>query len=369
MANSLWIKAAMIGAGLVATIVACKPVPVQNLTGYIIGKNDIEKISPSHESIISSQILDSIVLISTRLGDGKINFCSGALVHSAAASSAPRILTNHHCFAMVDGGNVSETWIEQACTFTQVHFRFRDGNAGPVITANCAEGSLISDFEADVAKFELREPLPADIVPLKFIQRTESVSKRTPALIIQHPDIAENYDYLVGVGSLPKAAIATNCEILGKFSVQDFVLDHTIPYGNAHNCDLIHGGSGSPLLVLEDGEYRIAGTNWGGIKRSETDLYNVATSFEFINHFLDGDTQLIKERNAQTIRSLDASIAKSRRDKERSATPQGKIEQMFCGVVGSSNDQGEPWWLMFVVLALPVFLVLIMRGRDHALLS
>ncbi len=338
----------------------CKPMLELSKTAYIIGpENDIVQLDPVKNKEIPTAVQDASVLIATTMASNKKKFCSGTLIEDPNGEKAPRILTNHHCFAHVDDeGTVSQNWIPEACLQTRVYFGFRAGKTENIVTMNCKAGSLRSDYLGDLATFVLDGKLPDDVNTPVVISTEEQTPKDRRALIIHYPDVKENFAQLgTGKEQMPVASITdSNCEISGDFPTSEWKLDHTLPYSFKHTCDLVHGSSGSALLDRET--FQLVGVNWGGIKinyNKEVKTTNVATKAAYVRAFLRGDAESFRSNVLVSMKNLDSRSGRAgniRSGTEKSVT--GSASGAVCGVVGVPVTGVSRSLSMLLLLGLPL---------------
>jgi hypothetical protein len=323
------------GIILVATS-ACKQIRRASNQPYIIGANDIKRVDTATISQLPVKVVNASVLITTQLADKKVKFCSGTLIGPAPGTEQLRVLTNHHCFATpgTNGQSTANLYLE-ACTNTEVLFGFAPGVRGDFTKGRCEEGTMRSNYDADVAVFVLNKNPPEQFQPLELWEG--EIPQNRKALIVHYPDVEEHLVRLPGHAyRLPSAAQTTdNCEVLGKFPVSEWDLDHTLPYSVRHTCDLIHGSSGSGLIDLETN--KLLGVNWGGIKVTyqegvRTD--NVATQAEFVRAFLadkvDSAVAKVVEEKSKAAPAPEKKAAK--------ATGSGLTKGVKnCGVTGEEQ--------------------------------
>ncbi len=334
-----WRLSAWCAAALLVGLVSCKKRPVEvSTTAYIIGpSNDILRFSESKEKKKHSNLLKSTTLIATKLSSGKVKFCSGVLIKKSHSDSG-RILTNHHCFAVPgDDGKATTKLLPSACTETTVYFGFSaNSNPKPFFTT-CKKGSLKTDYQGDIATFELAELPPDDHLRLELMPNPPK--KGSKALILHYPDIKEHMARPPESRiKLPEAAITTeNCEVVGSFPKSEWILDRTLEHSLRHTCDLIHGSSGSGLI--DQNTKKLIGINWGGIKVSYTNKTrtdNVATSASYVSDFLDGKPQNVasssQARNPKSSNSIVRNEASPKENEEK------EDPKIACGAVGHLNS-------------------------------
>ena len=347
----------------------CKKVRKLEKTGYIIGPtNDIlqpkiDENDASNVDILS--LVRSSALITTRLADGKIKFCSGVLIDGEKSGSGPlRILTNHHCFAVPASDDKASAKIyNESCRQTTVYLGFSPSLGLKPFESGCEVGTLRSSFEGDLAIFALSKPPPEEHQPLA-LWPDPTVPENTKAIIIHYPDIKEHMAEPPGQPiKLPTAAITEkNCEVLGPFSENEWELDRTLAYSSRHTCDLIHGSSGSALI--EPKTKTILGINWGGIKigyESGIRTDNVATGIMYVSAFVAGQMNDDIENRTRARQAEQAANTVPAIHRKKSTEKESTAGEVFksCGAIGTFS-QGLAGLLIFM---LP-FSLLICR-KDH----
>src|SRR5690554_5366392 len=96
----------------------CKPAVEISRTNYIIGKNNIKRVTPKEITTTNQAALDASALLITAQEDGSVRICSAVLLKKEGDERT--ILTNHHCFARsAESGLASEELIPGACENTQ----------------------------------------------------------------------------------------------------------------------------------------------------------------------------------------------------------------------------------------------------------
>lgn len=354
---------------LVAAVFSCKQARKVQYSGYIVGgTNDIVSVTPENQSSIPSRALNASVLLATHTSDGKIKFCSGVLIAADPATGKFRVLSNHHCFAQSAGENdVSPKLLPEACTSTHIYFSLTKDSAADSSFSTCVPGSLRTHFDADVAVFSLVEPPPADATPLGLWTGPDPAPAGRKALIVHYPDISDNLVPMLSERArLPAASVTLeDCKTSGVFDQGQWHLDHSLPFGIQHTCDLVHGSSGSPLIDAET--LSIIGINWGGIKikvNTVVQTYNVATRARYIAAFLGND---IKALNDPVQISIDPGAVAGNGstpnvDEEKNKKDLASAaRKAACGVVGYSDSENS--WLLKFFLLIPLLLLLFMRRR------
>ena len=169
------------------SLIACKPSVQLSKTAYILGpQNDIERIEPGGSATIPEHIMNASVLIVTELNSGSLKFCSGSLIHAEKSQSFPRVLSNHHCFAMADAnGNLSQTFFPEACAKTTVYFGHRIGSTSS-LALGCKIGTLRGDAIGDLSVFELQGPVSSNIATPLTIAKHTVTNPNHEALIVHY---------------------------------------------------------------------------------------------------------------------------------------------------------------------------------------
>ena len=353
---------------LLALVGGCKKAAQQGAyQGYIVGAgNDIVPITKDNEGSVPSRVLGASVLLATRSADGRVKFCSGVLIAPEGPADKPRVLSNHHCFAQTVGeSDVSTELMPEACIGTHVYFSLiRDEVSRETKFGTCLKGSLRTHFDADVAVFQLGEMPPPETTSLNLWSGADPATDRK-ALLVHYPDLTENLVTLASERArLPAAAMTVNdCKTLSTFDQSQWKLDHSLPYGLQHTCDLVHGSSGSALV--DAGTQTILGLNWGGIKvkiGQDTMTYNVATRARYISAFLRNDIQALSNPIKIVPASNPASIAgtnsaeqpqEEKSDKDLS----GAIKSVSCGTLGSGSQPSHTYLFLLAILASPLIAV------------
>ena len=329
-------------------------------TAYIIGPNDIKNLTEETKQKVPTQIVQAEVLLATRLASKKTKFCSGTLVDSEAAGAPLRILTNHHCFAETDAdGKALKVLLREACTETKVYFGFESSPSSVAFESACVPGSLRTDFNGDLAVFQLTIRPPETHQPLKFFSGPDyGIGRR--GLIVHHPDIEANAKQPPDGGvRLPTASVTLDdCKVIGLFEASEWDLDRTLPYSFRHSCDLIHGSSGSALIDAETGT--ILGVNWGGIKisqGSETRTENVATRADYAAAFLANNLDSFL-KSGPKLRPRSEGLAEAAQE---GGAEQGKkshknivagLTGRGCGTLGLEREHTSRLGSLILFLAL-----------------
>ena len=350
---------------LLALAGGCKKATQQgSYQGYIVGVgNDIVPITKENEGSVPPRVLGASVLLATRSADGRVKFCSGVIIAPEGPTDKPRVLSNHHCFAQTIGeSDVSTELMPEACIGTHVYFSLiRDEVTRETKFGTCLKGSLRTHFDADVAVFQLGEMPPPETTSLTLWSGVDPATDRK-ALLVHYPDLTEN---LVTLSSerarLPAAAMTVNdCKTLSTFDQSQWKLDHSLPYGLQHTCDLVHGSSGSALVDADT--QTILGLNWGGIKvkiGQDTLTYNVATRARYINAFLHNDIQALSNPVKIVPSSNPASIAGSSsgeqpQEEKSDKDLAGAIKNVSCGTLGAESGPLSNSLFLLIILAFPV---------------
>jgi len=341
----------------------CKDKVSLTKSGYIISKNDIELFQPNDKHKEYLDISKSTPLISTLLNNGNRKFCSGALIGPDENDplKRPRILTNFHCFAKVDKNKkIIDEFLDEACANTDIHFNFNISNSVDTLTAECTEGQLKGDFITDLAVFTLSENLPKEYVPLELWDEDSSIDGRE-AFILHHPDIKQNFRPIDGSKvNLPATAITeTDCKVIGDFPKDEWPLDPVLAFSTKHDCDLIHGSSGSALIDKQSN--KILGINWGGIEitfKNQHTKNNSATKATYIRSFLNNELESVKEKSKQERKAADL-------EKQKNATSNStqkfldKSPAASCGTLRSPYNNNA---LQLILLILVPFLAVLTRS-------
>jgi hypothetical protein len=354
----------------ILAITACKKTgftPNHN-AGYIVGPtNDIYNEGSEGAVAIkelSTQAVNGTVLIATRLSDKRVKFCSGSLIAGENNSDRYRVLTNHHCFAETgDDDKATRKTLPEACSQTKVYFGYFAGRTQDSVSLPCQAGTLRTNFEGDLAVFELAGVPPAIYKPLALWDGEEAPEGR-PAAIVHYPDTEENMAVPPEGGpKLPTASVTVNdCRVLGLFAISEWDLDRTLPFSLRHSCDLIHGSSGSALIDVQTST--ILGVNWGGIKISYeegTRTDNVATRASYVAAFLNGTTdEAVKQAEGKRH---DADVAAANKDENfgDKAKRAADSAKKSCGVV----QGGVTTSLLLLVAGLALPFLSLRRMRKH----
>ncbi len=341
-------------------------------SGYVVGPtNDIYNVGESGSEgavqikELSQEAVNGTVLIATRLPDKRVKFCSGTLITADSPEGGLRVLTNHHCFAETDADDkATRATLPEACTETQVYFGFFTGQTQSSTSVSCRAGSLRTNFEGDIAVFELASAPPEKYRPLALWDGEDAPEGRV-AGIVHYPDTEENMaSPPEGGPKLPTASVTVNdCRVTGLFAISEWDLDRTLPYSLRHTCDLIHGSSGSALIDLKTST--ILGVNWGGIKISYdagTRTDNVATRASYVAAFLAGTTgEMVKQAEGKR---KDADLQAANKDENVGQKAKESVAKArkACGAVAGSVSTSLI--LLLGGLALPFFSLRRMRKRN-----
>jgi hypothetical protein len=338
-------------------------------TAYIIGPNDIKNLTEETKQKVPPQIIQAEVLLATRLASKKTKFCSGTLVDSETAGAPLRILTNHHCFAETDAeGKSRKVLLREACTETKVYFGFESSVSSVAFESACVPGSLRTDYNGDLAVFQLTTRPPETHQPLKFYAGSDHGIGRL-GLIVHHPDIEANAKLPPDGGvRLPTASVTLDdCKVIGLFDPSEWDLDRTLPYSLRHSCDLIHGSSGSALIDVESST--ILGVNWGGIKisqGSDTRTENVATRADYAAAFLANDLDSFL-KSGPKLRPRSEGLAEAApedaADKGKKANKNivAGLTGRACGTLGLGHEHNSRLGSLALLLALVFPLGLVVR--------
>lgn len=352
---------------LMSIVVGCKAARKLTRAAYIIGPtNEIVAVEPKMTKDIPPAHLRSVVLLVLNLDEKHRKFCSGTLIDPAADATQLRVLTSHHCFTdEVDDNNaVPREFVPQACQKTTVIFGFFKGMTQNRALGLCAENSLMSDYEADIAVFTLKANPDPVYQPAKLWAGTDIPMNRAariihfPTIDASDPNANQNLVYEKAVGiSLPVAQITDkDCFTKGPFAESDWHLDRALGFGVKHTCDQKKGSSGSALFDVETNT--ILGVNWGGIiindQFNNQETFNVATRADYVRAFLAGDTTKEKDKVAMGSQ-FPEDQGQTKRAGERM---QRVLSGTACGTIGSMADGSTlPFiaQLLFLTPALWVF--------------
>ena len=269
-----------------------KPAYILGPTNDIERLNDVDVATISIDAEVLAKAIKASVLVITEGGGRK--YCSGSLIGGRKAGGLPRIVTSQHCFAMQSyDRSYMPTLIPEACVLTTVYFDF--STASEPLTRKCKSGSLVTNYDADLAMFSIDAALPADYQPFKIWSSGEVPPNRR-AFIIHHPSAKESgqgeesKQKLKSIDAyFPKKAITVNdCRVLGWFEESSWHYNHNLPFSLRHTCDLVRGSAGSGLIDVETGQ--LLGVNWGGIAINLDEVKskdNAASAAEFLREFVD----------------------------------------------------------------------------------
>lgn len=326
---------------------SCKKQVERSTVSYVIGDNNMKVLEFNSEVFGQfKSAINSTALIVTETDTGSKKYCSGVLVQGA---NTQKILTNHHCFAVPgQNGLATENLIPTACRETTVYFNMIEGVQDSATSAECIEGSLITDFAADLATFSISGTLPENAKPIPLM--TDSDVAGRAAFIIHYPVESSKLVYVNKFGgSFPLATITyEDCKVIGKFPQDEWKQIPVLSVSHRHTCDLIQGSSGSPLIDLETN--RLLGVNWGGIKvQSGGDLRvdNAATSAAYATQFLQH--QGAPNTMASNLQSL---VTQSKQETSK------EVKKPVCGSIGILKESGFPTVL---ALLLPFIVPLYIR--------
>ncbi len=341
--------------------ISCKNKVSLTKSGYIINENNIELFKPEENHKDYIKLAKSTPLIATLLANGNRKFCSGVLVKPEEndPDKSPRVLSNFHCFAKTDKKKVIlDQFLNEACINTSVYFDFNASDPDRAHKTSCLEGTLKGDFVSDLAVIKLSNPLPKDYPPLEFWDDDQIPEGKT-ATIIHYPDIKENFVKINNSKlELPAAAITeTDCNIIGDFPKDEWSLDPVLAFSVKHNCDLIHGSSGSALIDRES--KKILGINWGGIEITSKNQYsknNAATKTTYIKAFLNGELESIKEQTRQEAYGADLVVRKNAKSKKVQRLLGQEVPES-CGVI-STNGGSKVAYLLYLLIFIPTLAVI-----------
>ena len=331
--------------------VGCKAKIEKSNIAFIIGDDEMETLdSNSSEYINNKDIVDSSVLILTTSSSGTSQFCSGVLVNT---SMGLKILTNHHCFAYKDDKDqATAELLPSACVNTSVFFNLIENSVDEVEKLDCVEGSLKTDYRADLASFSIRGALPKNANPIELSMETNLAGRE--ALIVHFPVRDSHARYVRKYNiSLPIATITEkNCRILGEFPEDLWGEVGVLYVSHRHTCDLIKGSSGSPLIDVRT--RKLVGVNWGGVeyKTSKVRKDNAATNSVCVKAFLESKND-DKENNCDLSSLATESNKQASAEKRKSIFP-------ACGTIGSVHANVK--LISLLSIFLPIFFVLL-RGR------
>ncbi|SMF32269.1 trypsin-like peptidase domain-containing protein [Pseudobacteriovorax antillogorgiicola] len=338
---------------LVLALVSCKKPVKISTTAYIIGTNDITTFEPMAESLPFEGLSHSSALITVPMDNGQLKFCSGSLIEGETPQSAPRVITNHHCFTqdIEEKTQASTGLVENHCKGAKVFLGFLKADIENKEVRRCRLGSFRSDSILDLATFELDQTPDQRFSPLTLADPSQ-LESREGAVIIHYPKIDESDPELKSKVHmdldtqipLPFAQITSrDCHTLGPFPPEEWALDLSLGFGIKHSCDQLKGSSGSALINRTTGH--LLGVNWGGIKigyggdRGEM-VVNVATASPYVAMFLEGDVDEVKKE-------VDA-IAQN--------PPKPSSDPSRCGSISASAPMPGFW-----LLALSPCLILALR--------
>jgi hypothetical protein len=349
---------------MISTLSGCKQALQVSKTAYIIGNNDIVRLEESKVEESTVEIADSSVLISTLVSNKKRKFCTGTLIKPMGDQKLLRVLTNHHCFANVDEqGNVDKELLKDACTGTQIYLGFRAGETDSSTSSSCLAGSLRTDPRGDLAVFTVASQLPTKYTPLA-IWPDGSVPAGRPAMIVHYPDVDENFMQVTGSRSkLPVASITdVDCSTQGNFPENEWRFDPSLPYSMKHNCDLLHGSSGSALIDKES--RTIIGVNWGGIKidyKKNIETINVATRADYVQAFLDQKSDEWQPQAGSNLANNSAQSGTKQRSESNSSS--GSI--ISCGTIGAGASSFARLAALLLLIAPIAIINLKAKRREE----
>ncbi len=332
-------------------------------TAYILGKNDIQVFSAANlNEDFYTQAFNASVLLTTKLNNGKIKFCSGTLSKHPDFGSRPFIISNHHCFAIPgENGRASPNLLPESCQKTDVYFGYST-NINNVFKTKCDIKSFRTSYDGDLSIFNLETDPPAPYLPIEMIDPKEKNPENQEAIIIHYPSSEESGIENVGTNSnLPVAAVTkTDCNIQDFFAQDEWKLDRLFPFSFKHTCDLVHGSSGSSIIShrLNSQEPLIYGVNWGGVELkygSELVKINVAIGPEFITAFIQNRVAEFKTKTLGTVQnSQDLSQASgasnSKAGVETKETAEEEKKKKWCGVIKYPCHCNDKLILLFPIL-------------------
>ena len=335
---------------------ACKVQPVtSSRVMHVIGEDHMHPLSPADPEYSQfAQGIKASVLLAMDFPGSK-RYCSGFIFE--VREDYLKVLSNHHCFAVQDEDNnglATEELIEDVCSMTQVYFNALEGLESSITKGYCVEGTLSTNFVADIAVFAVAGDIPANVQSISIASGSDVEISQEPAYIVHYP-LGKEYVYPspdLGSARLP-AAIITNrdCRILGDFAPEQFEKNPVLALSYKHTCDLTKGSSGSPLL--SQSSHELVGLNWGGVKTTvgdQTDVSNAAVKASHILTFLNNDSGLDESiealiaKHSTTTKGDFAATGKSSSKSESSSSASG------CSSLGvrvkSSQGTVAAWWLL-----------------------
>lgn len=361
-------------------IESCKPRAQLSTTAYIIGPtNDISTISKPDEKGLSSDSLNSSVLIITIIDKNKRKYCSGTLIEPESAGKMYRIITNHHCFANVDDktGVADSNLISGYCDNTKVYLGFYKYGLENREVVRCQPGSFRNDPKADLAVFTLQKNPSSRYVPASFWKygKVPAGRKATiihfPAVDVGDKNYAESmvFDAAAGIRLPVGQQTLENCVTQGSFEERFWSVDIALKVGIKHSCDQKKGSSGSALRDVESGS--ILGVNWGGIQlkvAGKDETYNVATTASHVLNFINNRVMF-----GEGMSSADSAIGKSVKHESNIAVEESKGGKnkgilSICGMIrsidGKTNIFGVNFSL-FLLFILPLGIFFLSRRDEH----
>ncbi|MCX6118015.1 MAG: trypsin-like peptidase domain-containing protein [Proteobacteria bacterium] len=258
--------------------------------GFVIGNDDIVRVENSGipESYRNS-VEATGSIISMDATSKKNHYCTGALIAPAEGQILQRVIANAHCFAAsADPQNALAPW---ACNDTRIIFGIKFDDLSKFRIGRCKAGSLRVDSKADIAIFDLAEPLDAGVIP--FVISGENKPVGTLAYVVHHPVIDKNMVTPQGMNFKVPSSVLTqeNCALQLKEELSRGG-DDLFAYDLAHSCDIIAGSSGAP--IISQATHEIIGLNWGGIEwgGNGSELKeNRAISSGYLKAFVDNNTE------------------------------------------------------------------------------
>lgn len=383
------------GSGLLIAAVmlsyACRPMttPYNEYPGlaahllHVIHPNDIKPLSLHDYEYLRAyrQGINASVLIMLELNEGR-RFCSGFIFEKRSSEIA--ILSNHHCFSKYGVAGAAELdLIQGACGRTKVFFNAIQGTQGDLALAECVEGTLETDYRADIASFQARMitgTLPQEVTSLT-IASPESTDFSQEAYIIHYPiDVAH---VLYEGTTVPGTTITeSDCQIIGEYvATEEWESNPVLAMSFKHTCDLSQGSSGSALIAK--GTHEVLGLNWGGVKtikkhgssNQETDVSNAAIKPSCIHGYLY-DRENLEDCVSDPL--FSRSFASSDSSSVQPQTTDGVAVDRWMGcaamahpslsaaavdVVPATRDQKMGWIMMLLWLWLPPVLLQLHHHR------
>ena len=368
----------------VVILAGCKPMTAEydnpdrgSQVFHVIHPNDIKPLSRyDHEYMtVYRKGINASALIMLTLDTGR-RFCSGFIYEINGPEIG--ILSNHHCFSQTDSaGAAAFELLDGACARTKVFFNTTEGSENELTTVRCIEGTLDTDYRADIASFKAISAngrLPAGIESLT-VASADNTDFATEAYIVHHP---LNVAYLRYKGNtIPGATITeSDCQIIGEYvATEEWESNPVLAMSFKHTCDLSKGSSGSALIAKASHE--VIGLNWGGVKTvkkqgsssQELDVSNAAIKPSCIHGFLHDRANLegcvndpLFSRSFVSSRSSDMLRNNNVRSGNNSWLGCSSTAQAApAGALWLSAYHHRPvsWWWMMVWLLVPFMIPLI----------